>query len=90
MTKSTLNLPATLRHCPPGMGVGTTLNGTPGRVFVQSSTPTGVSTFTFFIASATAFLSFGLPLLRSAATATSKSARLGPACWFHCLWLLLV
>src|SRR5262249_42452241 len=72
-------------HCPPGMGVGTTLNGIPGRDLVQSSMPIGVSTRTFFIASATLFLSLGSPLRTSAFAATSKRARLGPACSFHCL-----
>ena len=85
MTKSILYLSPVFTHWPPGIGVGTTFHGTPGRDFVQSSTPTGVSTFTFFSAPMTAFLSFGLPLAFSSADATSNRPRLGPACWFHCL-----
>src|SRR6266566_1471290 len=42
-------------------------------------------TLSFFIAAATLFLSFGSPLAVKAAAATSKSARLGPACWFQYL-----
>src|SRR5262245_3670518 len=85
MTKSTLYLSFVCTHCPPGIGVGTTFHGTPGRDFVQSRTPTGVCTFTFLRAPMTAFLSFGLPLAFSSAVATSKRPRLGPACRFHCL-----
>ena len=85
MTKSILYLSPVFTHWPPGIGVGTTFHGTPARVLDQSRTPTGVSTFSFFIAAATAFLSFGLPLSFSSAAAASKRPRLGPACWFHCL-----
>src|SRR5437879_5772698 len=68
-------------HCPPMMGVATTFGTGPEPHF---SAPSGVSTLRVFIASATLFLSLGLPLALRTAAATSKSARLAPSCWFHC------
>src|SRR5450631_996210 len=62
------------------IGVATTLGFGP---VPHARWPRGVSTETVFIALATACLSLGLPLAFSAAAATSNSARLAPACWFH-------
>ena len=76
-----------LTHCPPGIGVATTFGTGP---VLQWRWPTGVETARVFIASATAFLSFGLPLAFRAATPTSKRARLGPICWFQYLPLTFV
>ena len=81
-------LPVPLIHWPPRIGVGTTFGDGP-RAPVRA-TPIGVSTLRVFIALATLALSLGSPLAMSAAAATSKSARLGPSCWFHCLPLGLV
>src|SRR5579872_4849572 len=65
------------------IGVATTLGGVAPAPHARW--PSGVSTASVFIAVATACLSLGLPLALSAAFATSNSARLAPACWFHSL-----
>jgi hypothetical protein len=71
-----------LRHWLPMIGVATMFgHGFFAPVAPQCTVPTGVCTFSFEIALATAALSFGLPLAFSAAAATSHSARLAPSCW---------
>src|SRR6266550_458062 len=85
-THTYLYLPLPLTHCPPGIGVATTFGtGFLAPPVPQCNRPRDVITLSFFIAAATLFLSFGSPLAFSAAAATSKSARLGPACWFQYL-----
>src|SRR5262249_20751394 len=81
MTKSSGYL-VDLAHWPPMIGVVTAFATGP---LVQSRSPSGVVTLSVFIASATFVLLLGSPLAFSAAAATSKSARLAPSCWFHCL-----
>src|SRR5438105_7555891 len=84
-TKSSLCLlpAAALTHCPPMIGVTTTL--ALGWVLPHCSWPQGVSTDRVLIAFATAALSWGSVAALNAAAATSNRARLGPSCWFHCL-----
>src|SRR5690242_10184054 len=72
------------------IGVLTTFGtlAVPGPKFgflVQSRFPTGVSTVSVFIASATFCLLFGSPLALRTAAATSNIDMLAPICWFHCL-----
>src|SRR5689334_13507778 len=74
-------------HWVPGIGVATTFGFTP---FAQFRLPTGVWTCSLRIVEAIFFLSFGMPAFLISAAATSKSARLGPACWFHCFFVCFV
>src|SRR5581483_3896758 len=77
-------LPFVLTHWPPMIGVVTT--GGTGLCFPpvpQCKRPEGVTTFRCLNAFTTAFLSLGLPLFLSTASATSKSDIDAPSCWFH-------